>query len=217
MTDNKQGSGDQSRASENIHTRVWKIAISVAILVLALRVVLLAANIGSGSTASTLLALLVIVVILVALFLVPLQMIRAYSVAQFNSVVQSNPGALVIPASRAPNSKTALRAIGLQANLPLFMTWVVTAEELQVWRGGNRAKLLATVPWTQIQYVALNDNIRLGSGPKRSAAIDIEWFNFTGEFSFFLRRPPRPMYPAPVEDVQKAVDAINPFVPQREN
>jgi hypothetical protein len=212
--------GDQDNrggilTSQNRHSRVWKIAIVVAILVLIGRIALLAADIGSGSRASTILSFIVIVVVAGALILVPLQMIRSFSVAQFNAAVRANPGAIVLPASRAPSTSRALRSVNIHKSLPLFMTWVVTSQGMQIWKGAGHPKLLANIPWSDVQYVAISDNIKPGSGPKLSAALAIQWINYTGEMRFFLRRPSRPMYPAPLTDVQKAYAEIEPFLPSR--
>jgi hypothetical protein len=201
----------------NRHSPIWKVTITISILLLLIRAVLLATDIGSGSKSLTLFTLVVILVVLAALFIVPLQMIRAFSVAQYNAVARANPGAIVIPASRAPFTKRALHFMGKHINLPTFQTWVVTKDGMQVWHGGRGARLLANVPWSEIQYVSEDDNIRLGSGPKKSSAVVIERVNYAGTFSFFVRRPSRPMYPAATEDVQKAVAQIEPFILPRDN
>jgi hypothetical protein len=217
MTSEDQINLASSSNDGNRHSRIWKVTFTISIILLLIRVVLLATDIGSGSTSLTLFSLVVSLAVLAALFIVPLQMIRAFSVAQYNAVARANPGAIVIPASRAPFTRWALHFVGKHINLPTFQTWVITRGGMQVWHGGRHARLLANVPWSEIQYVSEDDNIRLGSGTKKSSAVVIERVNFAGSFSFFVRRPSRPMYPAATQDVQKAVAQIEPFILPRDN
>jgi hypothetical protein len=203
--------------SGNRHSTIWKVTLTILIAIVVVRIILVAVDIGAGSASSTALWGIVILVTMASIFIVPLQMIRSFSVAQYNAVVSANPDAVVIPASRAPFTRWALHFLGKHINLPLFQTWVLTKTGMQVWKGGRRARALTTVPWSEIQYVSENDNIRLGSGSKKSSAVVIQRVNYMGEFSFFLRTPARPMYPAPMSEVQRAVALIEPHILPRDN
>jgi hypothetical protein len=84
------------------HSRLWKSALTLAIVVGVARLILLGVSLGSSPRLSTIATVATFFVILAAAILVPMEVMRARSAEQVALAKQQNPGAVVVAAGRSP-------------------------------------------------------------------------------------------------------------------
>jgi hypothetical protein len=195
------------------HGWVWRISLVVLSCTLLLRIGELAVGVGSGSRIATVTSFVAIVAILAGAFLIPMFAFRAFSAAQYAAVVRADPGAVVVCAIRAPRTRGALRFVDDRLRLPVFYTWSATSAGMRVWVGGKNARMVADLPWSELERVVVWPGVQLGRTV--NTALAVQRRGYAGNILFFVRRPNRPQYPQPTSVVERAETALRALIPQR--
>jgi hypothetical protein len=199
----------------------WKLAIVGLALLLVARIVLAlrpAATSPGDIDLSNLFTVVIVLASIAAAIFIPLRIGVARSVVQVEGVRRTNPGALVIPANRPQDGRHGLYFIEGSPPLHIFYTWAVTATELQIWQGGRVPSLVATIPWASVQGVETTNHSQGSRYPRMFPAIRLDLpsrYGVETSLEFFIRRPRRPMYPAPLADVNDVADRLSAYLPNR--